>query len=190
VSFIDGRANLKLQPYPLSGKPDIGADMVPRPVLTRTGHRPEWASAPQHLNSEQFRPQGPADPAPGRLPDAANRLSRGSRCYDGGGTWGGRPRGRARRNALRIYPSRNVQSCRYVQRPLAQMAVANLRLPEKYCAWPPHPSHPPIPLQRYTSYDRTLWRVSRSNVLLDISDQLSRNARDCNRVRQSGLAGD
>src|SRR5262245_47133960 len=36
-------------------------------------------------------PQGPADPAPGRLKDAANRLSRGSRwpVYDGGGTWGG-----------------------------------------------------------------------------------------------------
>src|SRR5262245_34921606 len=36
-------------------------------------------------------PQGPADLAPGRLKDAANRLSRGSRwpVYDGGGTWGG-----------------------------------------------------------------------------------------------------
>src|SRR5262245_12173008 len=69
------------------------------------------------------------------------------------------------------------------------MAVANLWLPEKYCAWPPHPSHPHILLQRYTSYDGTSCRVSRSNVLLDISDQLSRTARDCNRVRQIGMAG-
>src|SRR5262245_63891335 len=69
------------------------------------------------------------------------------------------------------------------------MAVAKLRLPEKYCAWPPHPSHPHIRLQRCISYDRTSWRVSRSNVLLDISDQFSRTARDCNRVRQIGMAG-
>src|SRR5262245_23839476 len=35
--------------------------------------------------------QGPADPAPGKLEDAASRLSRGSRwpVYDGGGAWGG-----------------------------------------------------------------------------------------------------
>src|SRR5262245_13289409 len=36
-------------------------------------------------------PQRPADPGPGRLEDAANRPSRGSRwpVYDGSGTWGG-----------------------------------------------------------------------------------------------------
>jgi hypothetical protein len=33
VSFIDGRANLKLQPCPPSGKLDIGADIAPGLLL-------------------------------------------------------------------------------------------------------------------------------------------------------------
>src|SRR5262245_1916364 len=50
----------------------------------------QCTAAPRIQNNSGL-PQGPADPGPGRLRDAANRLSRGSRgpVYDGGCTWGG-----------------------------------------------------------------------------------------------------
>src|SRR5262245_29048679 len=82
----------------LMGRPRYSPSGRPRQASPRgsLSHREALRGVGQAhsalIQNNSGLPQGPADPAAGRLDHAANRLTRGSRwpVYDGGGTWGGR----------------------------------------------------------------------------------------------------
>src|SRR5262245_36027795 len=98
---------LTLEPQPLrdsgesAGAPMTGTRYLPSGPECQSSPRASLSHADTiagrgeghsaQIQNDSGLPQGLADHVPGRLEDAANRLSRGSRgpVYDGGGTWGG-----------------------------------------------------------------------------------------------------